>query len=182
LFRINRVHIEEPLGAVLDISQGFGTIHICKLLPQSSESAVSRTNKGAAQDRQLQVGDYITHVNGVCDNTNQMMEELQTKLQLDLRLARPNLFSVQLNKAEGTMGCRISYDADNGRSLVVDAITEDGLISRWNSGAEQTIMEGDRIMEVAGEKGTTTELLNRIQVASGLLELRMSRPLRTLDT
>jgi len=179
LFRLHRVHMEEPFGAVLDMMQGLGEIHICALLPRAS--AVSRANMGAAQDRQMQVGDYITHVNGICGDTSQMIEELASKLRLDLRLSRPLLFPVQVNKAEGTMGCRISYDADNGSSLVVETITEGGLISRWNSVAEPQIMEGDRIVAVDGKTGKAIELLDRIQAASGELQLRMSRPSRTLD-
>jgi len=177
LFRIQRVHIQEPLGAILDM-QGLGEIHVCAMMPP--ESAVSRANKSVAADCQMQVGDYITHVNGVCGDTNQMIEELASQLRLDLRLTKPLLFPVQVNKAEGNMGCRISYDADNGASLVVETISEGGIIDRWNSAAmaDQRIIEGDRIVAVDGTAGKAVDLLEKIQAASGILQLQMSRPSR----
>merc|ERR1712129_225448 len=134
LFRIHRVDLEEPLGVVLDQGQGLGEIHISALEPPAS--AVARANRDAPQDRQLRVGDYIMHVNGICGDSGQMIEELESKIRVDLRLARPFLFPVQINTNEGTMGCRLSY-ADNGSSLLVEIIQEGGLFDSWNSVAEQ---------------------------------------------
>eukprot|EP00930_Biecheleria_cincta_P092591 TRINITY_DN8256_c1_g1_i1.p2 TRINITY_DN8256_c1_g1~~TRINITY_DN8256_c1_g1_i1.p2 ORF type:complete len:147 (-),score=41.05 TRINITY_DN8256_c1_g1_i1:32-472(-) len=69
-------------------------------------------------------------------------------------------FEVTLDKTDGTrLGCDV--DHEDGKTLVVDAITGSGLITEWNeANPDKALKPGDRIVEVNGHRGDVLRLVD----------------------
>lgn len=158
-----------PLGAHFDASMPT-ELFVTNVMPHV-DGLVQHAERTSGT--QLKAGDFIMSVNGVTGS--EMPKELQSARHLSLKVRRPMEFEVEIEKAGGTLGCSITYDAHTGMSLGVSNVL-DGPIQRWNeSGSGEKVQEGDRIVCVNGVRGFTSQLLEAIRAASQL-KLTLARP------
>jgi len=87
---------------------------------------------------------------------------------------RDGEFEVVLDKTGGTrLGCDV--DHEDGKTLVVDAITQAGLITEWNeANPDKALKPRDRIVEVNGFRGDVLRLVDECK-QSKMLKLMVQR-------
>merc|ERR1712217_996897 len=104
-----------------------------------------------------------------------MMAELRNNTAVELRVRRPFVMNVSVNRAGASVGCGITYDASTGVSLVIETIA-DGCIKNWNiAHPDRIVKQGDRVISVNGQVGRAPQLLDFIK-GSDALQLIIVRP------
>jgi len=174
---LTRRSVDDTLGLVFDPCDG-RLLCIYALRPGSS--AARAYNHSALQEMQIQAGDYVLEVNGVRGDAKAMLKQAEKDEEVRLVLRRPVHFVVELDKqGSGILGLGLNHLTRGrrpGMSLIVDAIQENGPVTRWNESCpEQALQKGDRILAVNGFKGSSKELLNGL-AESDSLDLLVSRP------
>mmetsp|Transcript_107356 Transcript_107356/g.335817 ORF Transcript_107356/g.335817 Transcript_107356/m.335817 type:complete len:229 (-) Transcript_107356:44-730(-) len=174
VFTISRQDEHMHWGIALD-GLGRQAIHVCRVSGRPG-TPVQKANRSAASGRRLQAGDYIVSVNGLAGRVLDMMDEVEESRQVELQVCRPLEFVVSVNKSQGPLGCRVTYNKSNGTSLLIEEVQE-GCVQRWNSSnKDQAVQPDDRIISVNGKSGGAGQLLQMIKEADGHTILRISRP------
>mmetsp|Transcript_116641 Transcript_116641/g.362419 ORF Transcript_116641/g.362419 Transcript_116641/m.362419 type:complete len:224 (+) Transcript_116641:103-774(+) len=174
VFTISRQDEHMHWGIALD-GLGRQAIHVCRVSRRPG-TPVQKANRSAASGRRLQAGDYIVSVNGLAGRVLDMMDEVEESRQVELQVCRPLKFTACVNKCQGPLGCRVTYNNINSTSLLIEEVQE-GCVQRWNSSnKDQAVQPDDRIISVNGRPGTAGELLQMIKLVGGQTTLRISRP------
>jgi len=143
-------------------------LRIDKVDPDGAAAEFNRTNEGKA----LQVGDFITSVNGVKGFAATMLEEVhQSSELLRLALARSEEFDVTVFR-DGSLGGTFGVFL---KTVVVKAI-QAGPLEDWNKvNKDYTIQPGDLLVEINGVKNDGLKMLQELRT-DGELQIKV-RPL-----
>jgi len=169
---IKKASVTASLGLQLDAADRT-TLYICAMV--GLNGPVAAYNATVGEDEQISVGDYIYAVNGIQGSAVKMLSRLQSTLVLDLEVRKPLLWTVVLpREAKQPVGLELSF-AKEGRSLVVDKVTE-GPCVQWNEeNPHLGVQRYDHIISINGVEGETSVLLE-VLATPGLVTFGMSRP------
>jgi len=162
------VNKENHSAVGLSLMPENNVLRIDKVDCDGAAAAFNATNEGKA----LQVGDYITSVNGVKGFAATMLEEVyQSNELLRLALARSEEFEVTVFR-DGSLGGSFGVFL---KTVVVKAISE-GPLEDWNKvNKDYAIRPGDLIVEVNGQKNDGLKMLQELRT-DGELQITV-RPL-----
>lgn len=128
---------------------------------------------------QVRLGDFVLEVNGVRDDKGRFIDEFQLAADLDLVVARPAPFAVQLEVCgEGQAGFEVEL-FPNGRSLLVKRVHATGAAAEWNlrHEEEEQLLAHDRIVSVNGAGADVgASRLAELLAEPTHMELRVVRP------
>mmetsp|Transcript_74173 Transcript_74173/g.146964 ORF Transcript_74173/g.146964 Transcript_74173/m.146964 type:complete len:400 (-) Transcript_74173:111-1310(-) len=161
----------KPVGVDLDITCGAAGF-ICGI----NDGAFAAYNKITSPEAQLNVGDYITKVNGVEGDGMALLERLKKDTVLEVTFQRPFIYIIAISRkhAKQPLGVNLSEIA-SGNSLLIKEVTE-GPVQVWNSAHPAlAVRPGDRIVAVGGKRGSAAELVKASKVGKQL-QLVISRP------
>lgn len=137
----------QPLG--LELDSKFAGIHILAI----DGGAATEYNTTAAD--KVEPNMFITSVNGKTDSTD-MIQELKTKELLRLRVTRPTVFTVNVNKGSRPMGGKVKYNQWASAYMEVVEAGEGTPL------AESSIRPGDCIASVNGVSGRVADMCTEI--------------------
>eukprot|EP00811_Abedinium_folium_P035788 NODE_8551_length_1487_cov_14.827941.p1 GENE.NODE_8551_length_1487_cov_14.827941~~NODE_8551_length_1487_cov_14.827941.p1 ORF type:complete len:249 (-),score=43.05 NODE_8551_length_1487_cov_14.827941:653-1399(-) len=165
-FCITIEHIAgQSIGMDLDYLDG-ETLHVCKV----REGTILEWNRHALKDFRVRVGDRIDEVNGVSGDSLPLISMLEAGGELEIWLTRPMHVKLTHYKVGAfTLGLELDYVA-NGSSLRVYGIVHGrGPVNSWNKrNPKQRIALNDRIIQVNGCTGLSTQLMSEIRNADYL--------------
>lgn len=175
------IHLEKSggksMGADMDVSCGkMG--YVCIIM---KDGVIAEYNRTALQEKQLRVGDYITKVNGIENNSLSMLDCLKKDTKFEVTIRRPILFTIAVCKkdAKAQLGVTL-IERPSGNSLLIKEVVQ-GPVMEWNKmHPEQEVKAGYRIVAVNGKGGNVTELIDASKMGTQL-RLAISRPSTTRD-
>jgi C-terminal processing protease CtpA/Prc len=133
-------------------------LFVCRLVP-GSVTLLTKYNDGAAADKKIDAGDYITKVNGTT-SAEAMSSELKSANKLEMVVQKPKLFSSTFKKGDGTMGLDLKY-GPGGTSLLIEEV-RDGVVKQQCP----EVRCGDRIIKVNDQSGSPPALMDALREAA----------------
>jgi len=178
---LTRTSAAKPLGIKLDCEGDIG--HVCEVSAQGG-TAVGHYNATAPREQRIIMGDYFLSINGRSKDTcgpsktsfaDEVFNQLLTATTVVVEVARPFLYEIEVQK-KGSLGMRLTYSNNNGRSLVVAGL-EEGAGTLLDQ-CEEEVEPGDRIIAVNRRTGRPRRLLAALgQAQEEAVALTFSRPL-----
>merc|ERR1712060_279291 len=109
-------------------------------------------------DPQLLVSDRIVEVNGVSGDAEQLLAEMTTACEWNLRWQWPAVRRFDIPRGDnGNLGLSLAF-APNGITLCILDV-KDGPVKEWNDSNGAPLHTHDRIVEMNGVRGPAEELL-----------------------
>lgn len=181
--KLRRENDKTPWGMKLDYA-GQRAIHVCEV--RTGPYPVAIHNVAAEAEHELRPGDYIFSVNGQHTETeflqlgnapppllegvfSEARKEIKSAMVLELRVYRPQLFQVNVQRKGESMGLELDFST-TGTSLSVVSV-RDGAVQK----SLPEILSGDRIVKVNGQEGSPERLLAALKVQSDTVHLEVSR-------
>lgn len=135
-------------------------------------------NGKATEELQLVPGDYIVSVNSVAGSSLAMLEELKKDTKATITVARELVMPVILERRDAKAAFGAEFPAKPVLGVLSITNIGDGLFTEYNKTQDGNlkIRSGDRILAVAGFRGTGEELKSKLEASTGSFQLLLSRP------
>lgn len=173
---ITRESTEVPWGLVLDFADE-RIVFICDVYEVGS--SIGRYNESVPFEEQVQVGDYISSVNGIVFGEYQdaqrepimrLRDAFSSALALEISVIRPYVFEVTVDKCELSLGLSLRFSSQ-GCGLIIDDIGP-GVIRELCS----DVSVGDRIVRVGHAERVPEKLLEALKRNRDPVHIWISRP------
>mmetsp|Transcript_14560 Transcript_14560/g.30520 ORF Transcript_14560/g.30520 Transcript_14560/m.30520 type:complete len:253 (+) Transcript_14560:83-841(+) len=164
---ISKADSQRQVGLDLDVKDGITAV-VTVVWPGPVQSW-----NLAHGDLEVRPNDRILSVNGASGDVQLLLDRLREDAELEMLLRRPTEFRASATSRR-SLGVTVGY-APCGTSLLVDQVSERGLLTEWNdANPGQEVRPRDRIVEVNRVRGPP-ELLLRELNSAGALELVLFR-------
>jgi len=157
-------------GAVLD---GWSD---CIQVLSVEEGKIQEYNESAGDQEKIMPGSFIVQIDGK-NVTKESKRSLQKMPEADLKIVRPTVFQVHIEKGkrpEGMgWGLMLHYQVKRSTCLRIRTVKEGG-VAEFNKDAEMLVREGDFIIEVNGCRDDPEKMLEAFK-GSDELDMTLMR-------